>query len=159
MPDVILAPATRADAAEAGFDAWFGRTLTGPHVGLVAREAASGRVVGVVNLMEIVANPFYQGAYLGYHGMAALAGRGLMTKAVRLATAHAFEALGLHRLEANIQPGNTRSIALVKRLGFRLEGFSPRYLPLDGAWRDHQRASAAARDRHGSARAHSRSDC
>jgi [ribosomal protein S5]-alanine N-acetyltransferase len=81
MPDVILAPATRADAAElirgnlesrehhrpwatpftdeAGFDAWFGRTLTGPHVGLVAREAASGRVVGVVNLMEIVANPFY----------------------------------------------------------------------------------------------------
>jgi [ribosomal protein S5]-alanine N-acetyltransferase len=161
MPDVILAPATRADAVElirgnlesrehhrpwatpftdeAGFDAWFGRTLTGPHVGLVAREAASGRVVGVVNLMEIVANPFYQGAYLGYHGMATLAGRGLMTKAVRLATAHAFEALGLHRLEANIQPGNTRSIALVKRLGFRLEGFSPRYLRLDGAWRDHQR--------------------
>ena len=161
MPDVTLAPVTRADAAElirgnlesrehhhpwmapftdqAGFDAWFGRTLTGPHVGLVAREAASGRVVGVVNLMEIVANPFYQGAYLGYHGMAALAGRGLMTEAVRLATAHAFGALGLHRLEANIQPGNTRSIALVRRLGFRLEGFSPRYLRVDGEWRDHER--------------------
>ena len=55
---------------------------------------ASGRVVGVVNLMEIVANPFFQGAYLGYHGMAALAGRGLMTEAVRLATAHAFKVLG-----------------------------------------------------------------
>ena len=95
--------------------------------------------MGVVNLMEIVANPFYQGAYLGYHGMAALAGRGLMTEAVRLASAHAFGALGLHRLEANIQPGNTRSIALVRRLGFRLEGFSPRYLRVDGEWRDHER--------------------
>jgi [ribosomal protein S5]-alanine N-acetyltransferase len=161
MPRVILAPATRADAAElirgnlesrehhhpwatpftdqAGFDAWLGRTLTGPHVGLVVREATSGGVVGVVNLMEIVANPFYQGAYLGYYGLAALAGRGLMTEAVRLATVHAFQVLGLHRLEANIQPSNARSIALVKRLGFRLEGFSPRYLRMAGEWRDHER--------------------
>ena len=161
MPGVTLAPATRADAPElirgnlesrghhhpwaapftdqAGFDAWFARTLTGPHVGLVVREAASGRVAGVVNLTEIVANPFYQGAYLGYHGMAALAGRGLMTEAVRLAAARAFGGLGLHRLEANIQPGNARSIALVRRLGFRLEGFSPRYLRVGGEWRDHER--------------------
>jgi ribosomal-protein-alanine N-acetyltransferase len=161
MPDVALAPATRADAAElirgnldnrehhrpwatpftdrAGFEAWFARTLTGPHVGLVARDAASGRLVGVVNLNGIVASSSFRGAYLGYYGMAALAGRGLMTEAVRLATAHAFEALGLHRLEVNIQPGNTRSIALVKRLGFRLEGFSPRYLRVDGEWRDHER--------------------
>jgi [ribosomal protein S5]-alanine N-acetyltransferase len=161
MSRVTLVPVTCADAAElirdyvesrehhrpwaapftdrAGFDAWFGRIVTGPHVGLVAREATSGRVVGVVNLMEIVANPVFQGAYLGYYGMMGFGGRGLMTEAVRLATAHAFAALGLHRLEANIQPGNTRSIALVKRLGFRLEGFSPRYLFIDGEWRDHER--------------------
>ena len=73
------------------------------------REATSGGVVGVVNLMEIVANPFYQGAYLGYYGMAALAGRGLITEAVRLATVHAFQVLGLHRLEANIQPSKRRA--------------------------------------------------
>ena len=157
---IVLAPVTRADAAEliqanldsrghhhpwtasftdeAGFDAWFGRTLSGPNVGLVAREAASGRVAGVVNLNEIVAGAF-QSAYLGYYGMAALAGRGLMTEAVRLATVHAFGVLGLHRLEANIQPGNLRSIELVKRLGFRLEGFSPSYLLIGGEWRDHER--------------------
>ena len=157
---VALAPVTRADAAEliqgnlnsrehhhpwtapftdeAGFEAWFGRTLCGPNVGLIAREAASGRLVGVVNLNEVVAGAF-QSAYLGYYGMAALAGRGLMTEAVRLAAAHAFEVLGLHRLEANIQPGNLCSVALVKRIGFRLEGFSPRYLRIGGEWRDHER--------------------
>ncbi len=157
---VILATATRADSAElirgnldsrehhhrwtapftdeASFDAWFGRTLCGPNVGLVAREAASGRVAGVINLTEIVTGAF-QSAYLGYYGMAALAGRGLMTEAVRLAALHAFGALGLHRLEANIQPGNLRSITLVQRLGFRLEGVSPRYLRIGGEWRDHER--------------------
>ncbi len=159
MP-VVLAPVTRADAAEliqgnldsrgyhhpwtapftdeAGFDAWFGRTLSGPNVGLIAREAASGRVAGVVNLNEIVAGVF-QSAYLGYYGAVALAGRGLMTETVRLAAAHAFEVLGLHRLEANVQPGNLRSIALLKRLGFRPEGYSPRYLRIGGEWRDHER--------------------
>ena len=92
----------------------------------------------MVTLSEIVTGAF-QNAYLGYYGMAALAGHGLMTEAVGLAAAHAFEALGLHRLEANIQPGNQRSLVLVRRLGFRLEGFSPRYLRVSGEWCDHER--------------------
>lgn len=131
---------------QAGFDAWFGRILTGPHVGLVAREAATGRIAGLVNLSQIVFTPFARHAYLAYHGMVAMAGRGLMTEAVRLAVGHAFGPIGLHRLEANIQPGNTRSIALAKRLGFRLEGFSPRYLHIDGEWRDHERWALLADD-------------
>jgi ribosomal-protein-alanine N-acetyltransferase len=161
MPEVDLRPVTRRDAAElirgnqesrdlqhpwaapfvdeAGFDAWFGRILTGPHVGLVARETAAGRIAGVVNLIEIIYGPFYRGAFLGYYGLIGMGGRGLMTEAVRLAVRYAFAELGLHRLEANIQPGNRPSIALVQRLGFRLEGLSPRYLRMDGDWRDHER--------------------
>jgi [ribosomal protein S5]-alanine N-acetyltransferase len=62
-----------------------------------------------------------------------------MTEAVGLAICFAFETIGLHRVEANIQPENTRSIALVQRLGFTREGYSPRYLHIGGAWRDHER--------------------
>jgi ribosomal-protein-alanine N-acetyltransferase len=131
---------------DAGFDAWFARALTGPHVGLVARDPASKRIVGVVNINEIVAGAF-QSAYLGYYGMAWCAGRGLMTEAVGLAVGYAFDTLGLHRVEANIQPGNTSSIALVRRLGFTREGFSPRYLRIGGAWRDHERWARLA-DQH-----------
>ncbi|WP_322010740.1 GNAT family N-acetyltransferase [Paraburkholderia sp. J12] len=123
---------------QGGFDAWFGRTLTGPAIGLIAREAESNDIVGVVNLNEIVAGVF-QSAYLGYYGMQRYAGRGYMTEALRAAIDYAFNDLGLHRLEANIQPGNEASIALVRRLGFQKEGFSPRYLRIDGEWRDHER--------------------
>jgi ribosomal-protein-alanine N-acetyltransferase len=120
---------------QTGFDSWFARGLTGPNIGLVAREVASNNVVGVVN---IVAGAF-QSAYLGYYGMLNFARTGLMTEALRAAVGYAFNELGLHRLEANIQPRNTASIALVRRLGFRQEGLSPRYLRINGEWRDHER--------------------
>jgi [ribosomal protein S5]-alanine N-acetyltransferase len=123
---------------QAGFDGWFARCLTGPNVGLVAREIASNNIVGVVNINEIVAGAF-QSAYLGYYGMSSFSRQGLMTEAVRAAVSVAFGDLGLHRLEANIQPGNIASIALVRRVGFQKEGFSPSYLRINGQWRDHER--------------------
>ena len=160
MNRVRVQPVTRADAADlitdntasqdyhlpwvtsftdqAGFDQWFARTLTGSHVGLVAREVVSDQIVGVINITEIVQASF-QSAYLGYYGMAWSSRRGLMTEALNAAVRYAFGDLGLHRLEANIQPENTASIALVRRVGFKKEGFSPRYLRINGKWRDHER--------------------
>ncbi len=56
----------------------------------------------------------------------------------------AFGPIGLHRVEANVQPDNARSIALVERLGFRREGYSPKYLKIGGRWRDHVRYALLA---------------
>ena len=97
-----------------------------------------GVIVGFVNISEIVRGAAQHG-FVGYGGVAAHAGRGYMTEGLQLALRRAFTHLGLHRLEANIQPGNTASIALVRRLGFVREGFSERYLKIGGRWRDHER--------------------
>jgi len=93
-------------------------------------------LVGVYNLAEIVRGRF-QNAYLGYYAFAPLAGTGLMRAAMPLVFAHAFQELGLHRLQANVQPDNQRSRRLLEATGWRREGFAPRYLFIDGAWRDH----------------------
>ncbi|WP_234905838.1 GNAT family N-acetyltransferase [Affinirhizobium pseudoryzae] len=123
---------------EAAFEAWYGQMVTGANVSLLARLAETGEIVGVFNFSQIALGNF-RSCYLGYYGMAALAGRGLMTAALNLALDHAFHEIGLNRVEANIQPGNTRSLALVARCGFRKEGFSPRYLKINGDWCDHER--------------------
>jgi ribosomal-protein-alanine N-acetyltransferase len=130
---------------EASFHAYFNRCQDGRYLGLIAREKASGRIAGVVNLGEIVGG-FFQNAYLGYYGIAGMSRRGLMTEAVRLGVTYGFRELGLHRLEANIQPGNVPSRALAQRLGFRQEGFSPRYLKIAGDWRDHERWAILAEE-------------
>jgi ribosomal-protein-alanine N-acetyltransferase len=139
------APWTQPFTDREGFEEWFGGLITGANVGMVARDAQSSGIVGVINLSQIFRKGF-QNAYLGYYGMVAFARRGLMTEAVRLATRYAFDEVGLHRLEANIQPGNVASIALAKRVGFRKEGFSRRYLQINGIWCDHERWALLADD-------------
>jgi ribosomal-protein-alanine N-acetyltransferase len=62
-----------------------------------------------------------------------------MSEALKLVVSYAFGELGLHRLEANVQPENAASIRLVQRSGFRNEGYSPHYLFIDGDWRGHER--------------------
>jgi ribosomal-protein-alanine N-acetyltransferase len=105
-----------------------------------------GGLCGVINLSELVRGSF-QSAYLGYYALTPHAGKGYMTAGLELVIARAFGELGLHRLEANIQPQNERSIALVHRAGFRLEGLSARYLRIAGRWRDHERWAITVEDR------------
>ena len=164
---VSVAPASEADAEELiranvssqglhlpwvksftdqqGFDAWMQRLAKPTHLGFVVREQSDRSIVGIVNLNEIVRGAF-DNAYLGYYAMAGKTGRGLMREALFAVLSVAFDEVKLHRVEANVQPENEPSIALVQRVGFRLEGFSPRYLFIDGAWRDHQRWAITAEE-------------
>jgi [ribosomal protein S5]-alanine N-acetyltransferase len=121
-----------------GYGLYLKRISSQNHRGFVARERTTGTMVGVVNINDIRFGSMLS-ASLGYYAFDNTRAKGLMTQAVGLAVGRAFGEVGLHRVEANIQPDNLRSKALVQRLGFRLEGFSPRYLYVAGDWRDHER--------------------
>ena len=119
-------------------------------MGFLVVTADTSDLVGVINVSEIVRGTF-QSAYLGYYAFVPFNGRGLMFQGLRQVIRHCFVELRLHRLEANIQPENARSIALVEALGFRKEGVSPRYLKVCGEWRDHERWAILAEDWRGAA--------
>jgi ribosomal-protein-alanine N-acetyltransferase len=101
-------------------------------------RAADDAIIGFFNLSQIVRRRL-QSAYLGYAVGQPFAGQGYMREGIALVLRHAFTTLQLHRIEANIQPGNANSLALARGAGFRREGFSPRYLKIGGRWRDHER--------------------
>lgn len=107
---------------------------------LVCRQdpTAAEEIAGVINITQIVMGAFCSG-YLGYYAFSGFERQGLMREGLVQVLRHAFGVLKLHRLEANIQPGNLASIALVRSCGFVQEGFSPRYLKINGRWRDHER--------------------
>jgi ribosomal-protein-alanine N-acetyltransferase len=100
------------------------------------RTAHGEELVGQVTVGNIVRRAFGS-AYAGYWVDSRVAGKGVMPTALALAVDHAFTAAQLHRVEVNIRPENTASRRVVEKLGFREEAYHPRYLHIDGAWRDH----------------------
>ena len=108
------------------------------YLGLLICRREDDRIVGMANLSQIFRAGF-QNAYLGFWAAAEFTGQGYMTEGLRLVLRYTFMTVKLHRLEANVQPANESSKALIKRCGFRYEGFSPRYLKIGGRWRDHER--------------------
>lgn len=130
-----------------------GRAATGPRptyrqmVRYLRREAVAGRMLPFVILYQgrLVGQLTVGGitwgsmcsANVGYWIDEAVAGRGIMPTAVALSVDHCFQTLGLHRVEVCIRPENGPSRRVVEKLDFRSEGLRPRYLHIDGDWRDH----------------------
>lgn len=120
------------------FDAMLREAALESNEYFVICRTADDAIVGTVNFSQIFRKSF-QNAFIGYQLFAGYTGQGFMTEAVDLALRRAFGQMGLHRIEANVQPRNKPSIAVLLRNGFTKEGFSRRYLKINGRWRDHER--------------------
>jgi [ribosomal protein S5]-alanine N-acetyltransferase len=139
----VMLPWVDAADTPARYSAYLDRAAREDSECFLVRHRDCGGLVGFVNISSIVRAAFRSG-YLGYGGFISHRGRGLMGAGVGAVVSTAFADLGLHRLEANIQPDNARSLGLVQRLGFSREGYSPQYLMVDGQWRDHERWAVRA---------------
>lgn len=95
-----------------------------------------GHLVGQVTVSNVVRGSA-QYASVGYWIDQQVAGQGLMPRAVALVIDHCFTTAGLHRIEICIRPENTNSLRVVEKLGLQEVGFAPRFLHIDGEWRDH----------------------
>lgn len=132
-------PSTRS-----AFRAYIDRLSQSAHAGYFVCSS-EGALVGVININEIVWGAMCSGA-LGYYAFAPLSGQGLMKQGLSLVIKRAFTRHSLHRLEANIQPHNERSLGLVRSLGFRHEGLARGLLKVAGRWRDHERWALTLED-------------
>jgi ribosomal-protein-alanine N-acetyltransferase len=99
-------------------------------------HSAPTRVIGKLTFSAIIRGAFHA-CYLGYALDGQSQGRGYMTEALTAAIDYMFTELGLHRIMANYQVTNERSAAVLKRLGFEVEGTARSYLRINGAWEDH----------------------
>jgi ribosomal-protein-alanine N-acetyltransferase len=129
----------------ARFERYLERSRRADNVDLLVRRRADDAILGALGISQISYGPF-RSAYLGYEIGAPFARQGYMMEALELALRYAFVQLRLHRLEANIQPENQPSLALVARLGFTREGYSRRYVKIGGRWRDHERWAILVED-------------
>ena len=129
----VAPPATRIEYRE-----YVRRSRRAEQRSFFVVEPESSALAGVVNINDIVRQSEQSGR-LGYYAFTPWGGTGLMRAGLDLVIGVAFRELRLHRLEANIQRNNTRSISLVEGLGFRREGTARGYLKIGNRWRDHER--------------------
>ncbi len=125
-------------ATDQAFDSWLARQATPAFEGFLIQLADGDQLVGFCNLSYIVRGDLGS-AFMGFAAVEGFQSQGYMREGLDLVLDEAFGRVGLHRVEANVQPGNEASRRLVARLGFVREGFSESYLKIDGEWRDHER--------------------
>ncbi|MAZ45031.1 MAG: hypothetical protein CMF48_07650 [Legionellales bacterium] len=138
-------PWIKAPQDEATFQNYINNIDFERQISFLLKKRDDGAIVGVINVSEIVRGVF-QSAYLGFYAFAGHERQGYMSEGLSLVCRYCFDTLMLHRLEANIQPDNQRSLGLIQKLGFKKEGFSPRYLFINNEWRDHERYAITAED-------------
>jgi len=129
----------------AAFEEYLAPSPAGQHHRFLVIHQETGDIAGVINLNDVVRG-YSQSANVGYYAFQPHAGQGLMTEGLYLVLEYAFRTLKLHRVEATIQSHNHASLALAKRCGFVLEGFSRRLAKIRGRWRDHERWAILAED-------------
>lgn len=134
LHDPWVHPATTDEA----YDELLERQAGPAFEGFLIRQVDDDALVGFCNLSNIFRRDL-QSAFMGFAAVEGFQGRGLMKEGLGLVLDDAFGRLGLHRVEANVQPDNLPSRRLVERLGFVREGFSEDYLKVGGQWRDHER--------------------
>ncbi len=127
------------------FDQYLKRLKSGSSQGFFIFTNDDRQFVGVINLNNIKLEPFGS-ASLGYYSEQSLCRNGYMKEAIRLVLGHAFNNIGLNRVEINVQPKNVASLELAKSLGFSYEGFSRKYLQINDDYRDHERWAFLAED-------------
>ena len=120
------------------FKIYLRRTQRDDHDGYLICRRDDDRIVGVINVNNVVKGTFLS-ASLAYYAAQGHAGKGYMREGLQQVKQHLFRVVGLHRVEANIQPQNQASIALVRSCGFEFEGLAREFLFINGAWRDHER--------------------
>jgi ribosomal-protein-alanine N-acetyltransferase len=138
-------PWATAPTDDEAFEAYLVDSRRHDFEAMLACRREDRAILGFFNLSHITRGSL-QSAYLGYAVASVFAGQGYMREGIELVLREAFVTLRLHRIEANIQPGNHASIALARGAGFSREGFSPRYLKIGGRWRDHERWAILAED-------------
>ncbi len=102
-------------------------------------------IVGQLTVSSIVWGSAMM-ASLGYWVDRDRAGQGIAPTAVAMATDYCFNTMGLHRMEINIRPENGPSLRVVEKLGFRDEGYRPRFLHINGKWADHRTFALTAEE-------------
>ena len=127
-----------AAAAPADYRDYLERSAQPSQESFFLVTAASGQLAGVVNILDIARDTTSTGR-LAYFAFVPHAGSGLMREGVGQVIDVAFSELDLARLEADVQPGNARSRALVERLGFRRRGAPSLQLKICSRWREHER--------------------
>ncbi len=120
------------------YNFYLSRIQKGYTKGFFISRNSDNQLLGVININDIRYGAYYS-CTLGYYLDRSFSRKGYMSEGLLLLINLAFDTLFMNRIEVNIQPNNSSSKSLVKKCGFELEGFSPKFLKLDGEWRDHER--------------------